>query len=236
MRSKYDRKEPVKIFVTGSNAELLSPEYGGLLTGRHLEVFVTPLSFREFLKFRGLETNNNPVWQAKNRAKLAAAVTDYLMTGGFPKVVLTENELLRNELLIQYFDDILSRDIRERHKVKDWGKLKNLALFYGTNFTRKHSFNKVKKHAGFSLSVDSIDRFSQYLSDAFLISFLPRFSYSLKNQMQTDRKVYFVDNGMRNAVNIQIFHRQRKIAGKRRFWTAQTATPRNILLHRKQGS
>lgn len=202
-RAKYDRKEKVKLFVTGSNAELLSSEFASVLTGRHLQLFVTPLNFTEFLKFRNIEVKSDKFWWLKNKDALKKLSWEYLQTGGFPKVVLTKDELLRKELLTQYFNDILTRDIVDRYKVKSVDKLRNLALFYSTNFTRKYSFNKVKKVADFSLSLDSIHRFSHYLENSFLVDFLPRFSYSLKNQMQTDRKVYFVDNGMHNSISFK---------------------------------
>ena len=200
VRAKYDRKEKVKIFVTGSNAELLSSEFASVLTGRHLELFITPLNFREFLKFKDLSIKTEKLWLVKNKNRLKNFALEYLQIGGFPKVVLTEDELLRKELLTQYFNDILTKDIVNRYKVKETGKLQNLALFYSTNFTRKYTFNKVKKLSDFSLSLDSIHRFSHYLENSFLIDSLKRFSYSLKNQMQTDRKIYFVDNGMHNAI------------------------------------
>ena len=200
VRSKYDRKENVKIFITGSNAELLSPEFATILTGRHLQLPVTPLNLREFMQFKGMNMESGKLWNVKNKAKLLNLSLEYLVTGGFPKVVLTEDELLRKELLSQYFSDILTKDIVERYRVKDVSKLRNLALFYSTNFTRSYSFNKVKKVADFSLSLDSVHRFSHYMESAFLISFLQRFSYSIKNQMQAQRKVYLVDNGIHNAV------------------------------------
>jgi predicted AAA+ superfamily ATPase len=200
VRSKYDRKENVKIFITGSNSELLSPEFATILTGRHLQLPVTPLNFREFLQFKGVNVESGRLWSVKNKGRLMNLSLEYFVTGGFPKVVLTEDELLRKELLSQYFSDILTKDIVERYRVKDVGKLRNLALFYSTNFTRSYSFNKVKKVADFSLSLDSVHRFSHYMESAFLISFLQRFSYSIKNQMQAQRKVYLVDNGIHNAV------------------------------------
>ena len=200
VRAKYDRKEKVKIFVTGSNSDLLSSEFASVLTGRHLQLFITPLSFKEFLKFKGIKMKNDRLWMVKNKNKLKNFALEYLELGGFPKVVLTEDELLRKELLSQYFNDILSRDIVYRYKVKDVDKLEKLSLYYSTNFTGKYTFNKIKKILDFSLSLDSIQRFSRYFENAFLINFLPRFSYSLKNQMQTERKIYFVDNGMHNAV------------------------------------
>lgn len=203
VRAVYDRKENVKIFVTGSNTELLSPEFSHVLTGRHLEVSVRPLIFREFLTFRGIEAKSDKLWLLKNKRLLQQQVTEYLKIGGFPKIVLTEDEFLRTELLSQYFNDILTKDVTERYKVKDINKLKNLALFYSTNFTRGYTFNKIKKVADFALSLDSIHRFSHFLENSFLIYFLPRFSYSLKNQMQTDRKVYLIDNGIHNTVSFK---------------------------------
>lgn len=200
VRAKYDRKEKVKIFVTGSNSDLLSSEFAAVLTGRHLQLSINPLSFAEFLGFRNIAIESNNFWLLKKKTVLANAVQEYLKTGGFPKVVLTADELLRKELLIQYFNDILTKDIVERYKVKDVDKLKNLVLFYYTNFTRGYTFNKVNKVADFALSVDSIQRFSHYLENSFMIYFLPRFSYSLKNQMQAQRKVYVADNGMHSAI------------------------------------
>ena len=200
VRSMYDRKVNVKIFVTGSNSELLSPEFATILTGRHLQLPVTPLNFREFLRFKGMTVESSELWSVKNRSKLLNFSLEYLVTGGFPKVVLTEDESLRKELLSQYFNDILTKDIVERYKVRDVSKLRNLALFYSTNFTRGYSFNKVKNVADFSLSLDSVHRFSHYMENAFLLYFLQRFSYSIKNQMQAQRKVYLVDNGIHSAV------------------------------------
>ncbi len=200
VRAKYDQKENIKIFVTGSNAELLSSEFASILTGRQLQLFITPLDLYDFLKFRNIKVENDRLWFLKNKNKLKNYALEYLQMGGFPKVILTEDKLLQKELLTQYFNDILTKDVVDRHRIKDISKLKNLALFYSTNFTRKYSFHKVKKVADFSLSLDSIHRFSHYLENSFLIDFLPRFSYSLRNQMQAHRKVYFVDNGMHNAI------------------------------------
>lgn len=200
VRTKYDQKEDVKIFVTGSNADFLASEFSNVLTGRHFQIQVTPLNFREFLEFKKVEISNDPMWFIQKEEILNQCLAEYLIYGGFPKVVLAEDEFLRKELLMQYFHDILSKDIVDRYKLKEITKLKSLALFYAANITRKFSFHKVDKVIDFPISLDSIQKFSHYLQSSFLVNFLVRFSYSLKNQMQTDRKVYFIDNGMRNAV------------------------------------
>lgn len=234
VRAKYDRKEDVKIFVTGSNAELLSGEFASVMTGRHLQLFLTPLSFREFLIFKGMKIETDKLWLLKNKNRLKDFTIEYLQTGGFPKIVLTEDELLRKELLVQYFNDILSRDIVSRHKIKEVDKLQKLALFYSTNFTRLYSFNKIEKVIDFSLSLDSIHRFSYYLKDAFLIDFLPRFSYSLKNQMQTSRKVYFVDNGMHNAIAFKFSQDRGKLLENAVFHHLKRQNKEVYYFHEKQ--
>ncbi|MEW6086769.1 MAG: AAA family ATPase, partial [bacterium] len=125
VRSAYDRKENVKIFVTGSNTELLSSEFSTLLTGRHLEMSVMPLNFKEFLNFKGIEIGSDDLWLLKNKNILKKYLQDYLKIGGFPKIVLTRDELIRMELLSQYFNDILSKDVAERHKIKEVVLLKS---------------------------------------------------------------------------------------------------------------
>lgn len=211
VRTKYDCKENVKIFVTGSNSDLLSSEFSATLTGRHFELAVWPLAFKEFIFFKGVSFKDDKLWFIENKNILANLLTEYLETGGFPKIVLTADESLRRELLLQYFDDIISKDIVQRYKIKDVNKIKSLALFYCTNFTRGWTFRRIKEIADFTLSLDSACRFSHYLEAAFLIWFLPRFSYSLKNQMQTQRKVYLVDNGVHNAVAFKFSENKGKL-------------------------
>jgi uncharacterized protein len=200
VRSKYDRKEKVKVFVTGSNTALLSSEFSSVLTGRHLEAGVWPLSFKEFLSFQGIVSSEDPRWRLRYKKDLARWMEEYLIVGGFPKVVLTQDPLVRKELLGQYFNDILTRDVAERHQIKETAKLKNLALLYFNRMAGTFSYNRIKKIADFSLSLDTVQRFSLYLEESFLLHPLLRFSFSLKNQMQAQRKIYLADNGLYNAV------------------------------------
>lgn len=201
VRARYDRKENIKIFVTGSNAELLSSEFSHVLTGRHLQVHVFPLDFSEFLQFKGMHVDNeSPLFFVKHKSRIKKYMIEYLKNGGFPKVVLTDDAMIQNELLSQCFSDILTKDIVERHNITDVGKLKNMAFFYVSNIAHTFSFNNINKIKDFALSLDSIHRFSQYLEEAFLLYSIKRFSYSLKNQMQAYRKNYIIDTGFYNAV------------------------------------
>ena len=117
--------ENIKIIVTGSSSQLLSQELGTLLTGRHLVFEVLPLNFTEILQFRGITLPNQPFPQ-QAPAEIQYVLVDYLNWGGFPRIILTEQEHLRERLLIRYFEDIIYKDIIMRHKIRDVHTLRNL--------------------------------------------------------------------------------------------------------------
>ena len=198
VRSLYDRKENIKIFITGSSSKLLSSEFSTLLTGRHLSLEVYPLSFEEYLKFRSIKVKNKlDLISRKNQ--LISLSKQYLVEGGYPKAVLTKNPALKKELLNTYFNNIIAKDVAERYNIRDIAKIKNIAIYYATNFCGFISFNSLKKALNEN-SVETIDHYSQYLESSYLISFNKIFDFSLKKQMANERKVYIIDNGLRNSV------------------------------------
>lgn len=198
IRAIHERNE-AHVFVSGSSAKLLSKEFGSALTGRHVGLVVYPLSFREFLLFKGVELGPKPeLAPTRERAKIARSLREYLEWGGFPKVVLSGE---KREILTNYFDDVISRDIIERYAIRKPDKLKSLARYYLTSISSPISFNRVKKFLGISL--DSVERFSTYLSEPYLVFFAKKFSYSLKEQEVNPRKVYTIDTGLRNTISLR---------------------------------
>lgn len=197
VRALHERKE-ANIFVSGSSSKLLSAEFGTVLTGRHVSLKVYPLGFREFLYFNKLEITDK-LDLASNRVKIKRLLRDYLEFGGFPRVVLSGE---KNELLTRYFNDVISRDVAARYRVKNIEKLQALAKYLLTNVSSLISFNRIKKFLGISL--DTVERFSYYLSYAYLVYFVKKFSYSLKEQEVNPRKVYCIDPGLRNITGFRI--------------------------------
>lgn len=197
VRALHERDEAT-IFVSGSSSKLLSAEFGTVLTGRHLGLTVYPLSFGEFLFFNGLGIKDKASLLS-NKLKIKRLLRKYLEFGGFPKVVILNKE--KKELLTTYFDDVISRDVVERHKIRKIAKLRTLATYYLTNISSPISFNRIKKFIG--LSIDTVERFSYFLSYACLIFFIKKFSYSLKEQEVNPRKVYCIDSGLRNAISFR---------------------------------
>ncbi len=190
-------KGKANIFVSGSSARLLSKELGTALTGRHVDIHVNPLNFREFLDFNDLKINTR-LELLSNKTKIRQMLREYLESGGFPGVVLSGE---KKEQLSRYFEDIIYRDIADRHNIIKIDKLKSLGKYYLTNIASPISFRKIADVIGISL--DSIERYSYFFQDAYLIFFINKFSYSLKEQGINPRKVYAVDPGLRNIVSFR---------------------------------
>jgi len=192
-RGLHEKKE-AHIIISGSTSKLLSKEFGILLTGRWVEVRIYPLDFQEFLLFKQLKIKDKLDMLAQ-KVKIKQLLREYLEFGGFPLVVLKEE---KKEILDRYFDDIIGRDVAERHKIRKLGKLKALARYYLTNFSSRISYRRIARFIG--LSLDSVERFSGYMADAFIIFFVPKFSYSLKEQEVNPRNVYGIDSGLTNII------------------------------------
>ena len=122
VRSLNERKE-AKIFVSGSNAHLLSSEFSAVLTGRQLTLTIYPLAFEEFLLFNNIKVTSK-LDLVDQKAEIKRAFAKYLQFGGMPKQVLLKNDDDKFLLLRNYFEDILNRDLIGRFKIRQTEKLK----------------------------------------------------------------------------------------------------------------
>ncbi|MFN3967054.1 MAG: ATP-binding protein [Endomicrobiia bacterium] len=189
----------VQVFITGSSSKLLSEEYSTLLSGRYVDLDIFPLSFREFLEFNGVKVKSE-IEMMKLRHKIKNLLKQYIEFGGFPKPVLVEAS--EKSIILQgYFRDILLKDVQKRFKVKETTKLEELAKYYLSNISTIQPFNRIKNVVG--LSLDSVERFSHYFSVANLFFFVPKFSFSKKEQILNPKKVYSVDVGIRNVMGFR---------------------------------
>jgi predicted AAA+ superfamily ATPase len=183
-----------RVVITGSSSGLLATELSAALAGRHVDVEVFPLDFKEFLEFRGFSNAfANKIVSTKNRFELQRFFAEYLGWGGFPEVVLSPSEPRKRELLQRYFEDILMKDVVKRFGVKQVAKLENLASVLLANISTPQSFNKLKQKTG--LSLDSVERFCGFLESARLFFFLKKFDYSVGAQVLAPRKVFVSDHG-----------------------------------------
>lgn len=198
--------EKARIIVSGSSSKLLSGELATLLTGRHLDLHVFPLSFREFLLFKEIEVKD-ALDLASKRVGIRRNLSEYLEFGGFPGVALGAE---KKQLLLTYFDDILTKDIEKRYKVRKRETLRALARFYMTSISSTITFSSLAKHLGTTAA--TIEKFSSHLEEAGLVFFLKRFSFKAREQEKSPRKAYSIDTGLANAVGFRFSQDSGRVA------------------------
>ena len=194
------------IIISGSNARLLSRELATVLTGRHLDTTVLPLSFAEFLKFRNREIKNKMSLVSKD-IEVKSLLREFLEFGSFPMVVL---EPEKEKILLAYFDDVLSKDLVRRYKIRKMEKLKSLVKFYLSNVSSPTTFSSAGKFL--QISTDTVEKFSGYLETSYLVFFLKRFSFKVKEQEKSPRKVYAIDMGLAKTIGFRFSGNRGKLA------------------------
>lgn len=194
IRSIYDEfKGSIKIFVTGSCSDLLGEEYASLLTGRHLTREVFPLDFGEYLSFKGMDPSR-ALDTERDRSKAIARFDEYLLTGGFPEIVLDGPN---SNMSSQLFTDIIARDITARVGVRNREALMDLADFLVRNVGGLLSFGKISRYFKSRMSpvsVPTLIRYFDMMKEAFLFFDATIFSYNVRDQKQYPRKIYCIDN------------------------------------------
>lgn len=183
----------VDLYVTGSNAYLLSSELATLLTGRAYEINVLPFSFAEFLEFTG-ETAN------KDRA-----FADYVRTGGFPEAVkfLNAGENFVYEYLQTVFKNIYENDILKRHKIYSEESYSEVVHFLiDTIGSAVSAGNIAKVLTANNKKIDNktVSKYIETLVNAYLFYRVNRYDIRGKQHLATQEKYYLVDMGLRNAL------------------------------------
>jgi len=203
IRRHYDLGTNCKFIISGSCSYLLKKEYSTLLTGRNLTFEVFPLSFDEYLAFKGIavdvELLKKGIILDEQKHKIQKALDEYMNEGGFPDAFIKEGDFKRL-LLAQYFDDIIYKDIVDRHGLNS-RKTRDLALYLASNVTATISLRNIRNTLG--LSYESIKDYLAYYTDAYLFFTTEHFSYSLKEQKTRPSKTYCIDNGLRNAISFR---------------------------------
>ena len=184
--------EDYKIFITGSNAKLLSSELATHLTGRYIKIELFPFSFGEFLSYRNVNYNK---LSSSIRSEIMALFDYYLLKGGFPEMIKYDDD----EFLMRVYEDILYKDLIVRYKIKNIKQFKNLSQYLFANFTNGISYNSLKSALNIK-SATTVQEYISFLEESYLIFELYKYDYSLKKQFISNKKVFVIDNGIRNKV------------------------------------
>ncbi len=186
----------VRIYLTGSSSRLLAREISTSMRGRSLSYSLLPFSFREFLRARGVDYDE--YMSSAKKSSVMNALTDYMKFGGFPEVALETDENLRIKVLKEYVDVMLMRDIIERHAIRGTKVMRLLMNAVFASFSKEfstHKFFNDLRSQGIKVSKTTVYEYMQYLEDAFAITPVRRFSYSLRDVERSLPKIYPIDNG-----------------------------------------
>lgn len=188
------------IYISGSNAGMLSTELKSALRGWPDEEETFPLSFREFCSFNNLPADS---WLESDLAKLRNAFTHYNNEGGFPEVVLTPNPLHKTKILQTYFDTMLLRDLAEHYKLTNIEVLRYYLKRIMSNLTKPTSIRAIHgdiKSRGLKVSKDDLYEWASHACDIFMFIRIGSYSKSLQKIESSQPKYYCIDNGLRDAV------------------------------------
>lgn len=188
------------IYISGSNATMLSSELKSALRGWPEEEETMPLSFREYCEFKGIATDS---WLESDLARLRNAFVDYNSEGGFPEVVLTDNPLLKTKILQTYFDTMLLKDLVEHYDITNIEVLRYYLKRIMANLSKPTSIRAIHgdiKSRGLKVSKDVLYDWSNHACDIFMFLRIPNYSKSLQKIESSQPKYYCIDNGLRDAV------------------------------------
>ncbi|MDO4310288.1 MAG: ATP-binding protein [Prevotella sp.] len=184
-----------KVFVTGSNANLLSRELGTFLTGRHVTHTLYPFSFGEFLTARGVSQDRGMMYTTDGRASLYRLFSEYLHIGGFPQYVFSDND----NYLASLYNDIIYKDVLVRNNLTNERQIKELMYYLTSNVGHRFTFNSLAKQAGIK-SADTAKAYVAHIENTYLIGQLNKFDYSLGVQLRSPKKAYCIDNAIINRI------------------------------------
>ncbi len=173
------------LIVSGSNSKLLSGELASSLTGRHLVLELLPFSFHEYLSARG----GNPGTQED--------YVNYLNSGGFPTVVLHEDNA--GEFLRALWDSVILKDVVGRYKLRRPVELRNLLYVILQQMSAKVTSRSLERAVNKQLSNVTINKFIGYAKQAYLCSLLQNYSFKPRERVNSEKKVYVFDNGFYTA-------------------------------------
>jgi len=192
-----------QIFITGSNAKLLSKEIATALRGRTITFEVYPLSFMEFLGI--LSPGLNPHASA-DKAKLMILFEQFMRQGGFPELIKQDDDL-KEKILQEYFNVMVLRDLIERYQISQASILKYFCKRVVGSSAGEFSVNKIYnelKSQGYQISKDTLYTYQGYVEAIYLTRFIAKYSHSVVKAEMSQKKSYVIDQGLGVALDYKL--------------------------------
>ncbi len=189
VRRLYDNG--CKVFITGSNANMLSRELGTHLTGRFCAYELYPFSFAEYLELLSIQVGTEDFFSTAGISKLSGNFNNYLSEGGFPQYILTKN----HDYLKTLFESIIYKDVLVRNKLTHEKEMIELVYYLASNVSRFSSYSSLSSTIGLK-HPETIKNYIGFLGNTYLLFQVPKFDFSLRKQMANSKKSYFIDNAL----------------------------------------
>ena len=184
----------LRVYVTGSNAEMLSHEIATTLGGRFINKEILPLSFGEYLKFQGIPYSEKSKY-SNDRFAIIKAYEEYLQFGGFPELIKLDK---KRDFLSSVYQKLFYGDLIARYKVTNANVLKLLVKKLAESVNNETSVNRIKnliKSTGASIGSNTLFEYLNYLELSYMIGSISNF-HSKFTEKETNKKYYFLDNGI----------------------------------------
>ena len=195
------RMEKCEVYITGSSAQMLSREIATQMRGRALSWEMFPFSFREFLDYKGIESDG-PL-STKKRLTVQKAFEEYWETGGFPEVAGL-NRMLRIKTHQEYFNAMLFRDLVERHDISHPKAVTDLAHWLVDNTGSLYSINNLTgylKSLGHKAPKSAVSDYLEWFEDAYVLFTVRIFDASLARANTNPKKIYCVDHALVTSIS-----------------------------------
>ena len=198
--------EDLSICTTGSSSKLLSSEIATSLRGRSLTTEIFPFSFKEFLGFHKIPLESTERFGSRSRATFQNMFGQYIHMGGFPEVQTLDDEV-RRQVLRNYLDVVILRDVVERYSIGNTAALraliKHIMSAPATRFSLNKFYNSLRSQ-GIASSKNNLYDFMEYLTDAFLAYQVPIHARSERVRRVNPQKIYVIDPALLEAMTYRI--------------------------------
>ncbi|MBI4044359.1 MAG: ATP-binding protein [Candidatus Diapherotrites archaeon] len=191
-------REDYKVFITGSNADLLSRELGTHLTGRHVDFELYPFSFSEFLTAKKIGIPSAG-FSTLEKVEISKAFNEFLVRGGMPEAIVFDNDAI----LSQVINDIIQKDVIRRYNLRKPNEFRNVLNFLLNNVGNKITYNSISKNFQIRSS-NTVQKYVGYAEEAYLVFMVNLFDKKIKRLEKNPKKIYCVDNGIvaKNSLGI----------------------------------
>ena len=195
---RITERENIKIFVAGSSSRIMPMEIHTSLRGRAWSIEITPFSFREYLRLKGINIKDKKIIYGSKKTLIKKYFSEYIKWGGFPEVSLLKSDFEKRKVLKEYLEAMFFKDLVERFNITNIHLLKILTEKLFSSFSLKFSLTAFYKQykEKFPFSKDTLFSYYNYFLESMLIFEIRKFSESSYKRLRNPAKIYLADTGI----------------------------------------